>query len=97
MEIIKTDCRSRLTDDSVSDLMIIKLDSPEVKDFEPQPAVDVWLQKKRMPYFNDNRSTSRRDKRMNLMIKIHLVKEESTGSCSWATELCFGLVDFKDH
>ena len=59
MKIITTDWRSRLTDDSVSDLTIIKPDSPEVKDFEPQPAIDVWLQKKRMPYFNDKRSRSR--------------------------------------
>ena len=61
MKIIKTDWRSRLTDDSVSDLMTIKLDSPEVKDFDPQPAIDVWLQKKTMPYFSDNRSRLRRE------------------------------------
>ena len=61
MKIIKTDWRSRLTDDSVSDLMSIKLDSPEVKDFDPQPAIDVWLQKKTMPYFSDNRSRLRRE------------------------------------
>ena len=41
--------------------MTIKLDSPEVKDFDPQPAIDVWLQKKRMPYFSDNRSRLRRE------------------------------------
>lgn len=61
MKTIKTDWRSRLTDDSVSDLMTINLDSPEVKDFDPQPAIDVWLQKKRMPYFSDNRSRLRRE------------------------------------
>ena len=61
MKIIKTDWRSRLTDDSVSDLMTIKLNSPEVKDFDPQPAIDVWLQKKTMPYFSDNRSRLRRE------------------------------------
>ena len=36
MKTIKTDWRSRLTVDSVSDLMTINLDSPEVKDFDPQ-------------------------------------------------------------
>ena len=61
MKIIKTDWRSRLTDDSVSDLMTIKFDSPEVKDFDPQPAIDVWLLKKRMPYFSDNRRRLRRE------------------------------------
>ena len=35
MKIIKTDWRIRLTDDSVSDLMTIKFDSPDVKDFGP--------------------------------------------------------------
>ena len=61
MKIIKTDWRSRLTDDSVSDLMTIKFDSPDVKDFDPQPAIDVWLLKKRMPYFSDNRRRLRRE------------------------------------
>lgn len=61
MKIIKTDWRSRLTDDSVSDLMTIKFDSPDVKDFGPQPAIDVWLLKKRMPYFRDNRIRLRRE------------------------------------
>lgn len=56
MKTIKTDWRSRLTDDSVSDLMTINL-----KDFDQQPAIDVWLQKKRMPYFSDNRSRLRRE------------------------------------
>ena len=61
MKIIKTDWRSRLTDDSVSDLMTIKFDSPDVKDFDPQPAIDVWLLKKRMLYFSDNRTRLRRE------------------------------------
>ena len=61
MKIIKTDWRSRLTDDSVSDLMTIKLDSPDVMDFDPQPTIGVWLQKKRMPYFSDNRSRLKRE------------------------------------
>ena len=42
-------------------MMTIKLDSPDVKDFDPQPAIDIWLQKKRMPYFSDNRSSLRRE------------------------------------
>ena len=41
--------------------MTIKLDSPDVKDLDPQPAIDVWVQKKRMPYFSDNRSRLRRE------------------------------------
>ena len=53
--------RSRRTDDIVSDLMTIKLDSPDVKDFDAQPAIDVWLQKKKMPYFSGNRSRLRRE------------------------------------
>ena len=56
MKIVKTDWRSRLTDDSLSDLMLIKLDSPDVQEFDPQPAIDVWMQKKRMPDFNDRGS-----------------------------------------
>ena len=53
MKIVKTDWRSRLTEDSLSDLMLIKLDSPDVQEFDPQPAIDVWMQKKRMPDFYD--------------------------------------------
>ena len=40
--------------------MTIKLDSPEVKNFDPQPPIDVCLQK-RMPYFSDNTSGLRRE------------------------------------
>ena len=61
MKIIKMDWRSRLTDDSVSDLMTIKLNFPDIKDFDQQPTIDVWLQKKRMPYFSNNRSRFRRE------------------------------------
>ena len=61
MKIIKMDWRSRLSDYSVSDLMTIKLNFSDVKDFDQQPTIDVWLQKKRMPYFSDNRSRFRRE------------------------------------
>ena len=61
MKLIKTDWRSRLTDDSLSDLMVIKLDSPDVQEFDPNPALAVWMEKKRMPEFNDRESRSRRE------------------------------------
>lgn len=61
MKLTKTDWRSRLTDDSLSDLMVIKLDSPDVHEFDPNPALAVWMEKKRMPDFNNRESRSRRE------------------------------------
>ena len=43
-------------DDSLSDLMLIQHDSPDVQEFDLQPAIDVWMQKKRMPDFNNRGS-----------------------------------------
>jgi len=41
--------------------MVIKLDSPDVHEFDPNPALAVWMEKKRMPEFNDRESRSRRE------------------------------------
>ena len=43
MKTIKTDWRSRLSNDSINDLMVILLLSPEIKDFDPHRAIKLWL------------------------------------------------------
>ena len=62
MKRIKSDWRSRLKDDAVSILMMVKLASPDVKHFDPAPAVNVWLSKKRMPEFKDKQRKEPRKK-----------------------------------
>ena len=44
LKLIKTDWRNRLTDDAVTDLMCISLDSADIKEFIPDPAIHLWQQ-----------------------------------------------------
>jgi hypothetical protein len=44
LKVIKTDWRNRLTDDAVTDLMRISLDSADIKEFNPDPAIHLWQQ-----------------------------------------------------
>ncbi|CAM1313939.1 Uncharacterised protein at_DN2261 [Pycnogonum litorale] len=39
---IKSDWRNRLLDTTVSDLIRIKLDTPEIKDYKPSAAIHLW-------------------------------------------------------
>jgi hypothetical protein len=42
MKQIKSDWRSRLTSQRLTSLMMIKLRSPSIKDFNPDTAINVW-------------------------------------------------------
>ena len=55
MKLIKTDWRSKLKDTTLSDLMVVKLESEPINTFDPNDAIAVWWQKKRMPNFNDRK------------------------------------------
>nr|XP_006813033.1 PREDICTED: zinc finger protein 862-like [Saccoglossus kowalevskii] len=55
MKIIKTDWRSRLKDSTLSDLMMVKLESPEIGKFSPNAAINLWFNKNRRPFFNDKK------------------------------------------
>ena len=43
MKLIKTARRERLTEDSLDDLLTVKLQSPKIKEFSPDEAIDLWL------------------------------------------------------
>ena len=43
MKCVKTDWRSRLRDTMLTDLLRIQIDSPEISDYEPSAAIDMWL------------------------------------------------------
>ena len=43
-KVVKTDWRNRLTDDAVTDLMRISLDSADIKQFNPDAAIHLWQQ-----------------------------------------------------
>jgi hypothetical protein len=55
MKLIKTDWRSKLKDTTLSDLMVVKPESEPINTFDPNDAIAVWWQKKRMPNINDRR------------------------------------------
>ena len=42
MKLIKTDVRSRLTVNVLTDVLRIKLMSPSISDFEPTDAIHAW-------------------------------------------------------
>lgn len=43
MGLVKSDWRSRLLDTSLSDLLVVKLRTPDILDFDPTEAVALWL------------------------------------------------------
>lgn len=43
MKLIKTSRRTRLQPSTLRDLLVVKLESPDVKAFNPEPAIDHWL------------------------------------------------------
>ena len=42
MKLIKSDWRNRLNNTKLNDLMRIILQCPEIGEFDPEPAVDLW-------------------------------------------------------
>lgn len=42
LKTIKTDWRNKLTDEAVTDLMRITLESADIKSFNPDPAIHAW-------------------------------------------------------
>ncbi|XP_062618568.1 uncharacterized protein LOC134280153 [Saccostrea cucullata] len=43
MKLLKTDRRHRLNERHLNDCMLIRLESPTIKDFNPMAAVDKWM------------------------------------------------------
>lgn len=43
LKLIKTDRRHRLTESHLNDLMVIRLRSPSIVNFDPNPAIDKWM------------------------------------------------------
>ena len=57
MKQIKSDWRSTLSTEAINDLMIVLLLSPDIKDFDPQKAIDLWATsgfRQRRPNFMDS-------------------------------------------
>ena len=45
MKLIKSDCRSLMKEAQLSNSLMIKLEGPGIKDFDPDKAIDIWFQK----------------------------------------------------
>lgn len=57
MKQVKTDCRSNLKSDTLSDLLMVQLSSPEIREYDPSKAVMLWHQdsvRSRRPEFMDH-------------------------------------------
>ncbi|XP_069109046.1 zinc finger protein 862-like [Argopecten irradians] len=56
MKMVKSDWRSRLGEQNLSDLMMVTLELPEVGKFDPLPCVELWYgsgQRARRPFYKD--------------------------------------------
>lgn len=56
MKQVKTDWRSNLRSDTLSDLLMVQLSSPEIREYDPTKAVMLWHQdsvRSRRPDFMD--------------------------------------------
>ena len=45
MNLVKSDNRTHLTEESLCNSLMIKLEGPNMKDFDPLPAIDIWFSK----------------------------------------------------
>ena len=45
MKLIKSDHRSLMKEAQLSNSLMIKLEGPSIKDFDPDKAIDIWFQK----------------------------------------------------
>ena len=57
MKMVKSDWRSRLSDRHLSDMMTIQMETAEVDQFDPSPAVKLWTNagpRNRRPDFVSN-------------------------------------------
>ncbi|XP_053408320.1 uncharacterized protein LOC128559788 [Mercenaria mercenaria] len=55
MKLIKTKRRGRLNDDTLNDLTVVVLESPDIEQFNPDPAIQYWMmtpsgRKRRLQY-----------------------------------------------
>jgi hypothetical protein len=56
MKLQKSDWRSRLGDQNLSDLMLISMEGPEVGEFDPDQAIKQWESegvRARRPFYNE--------------------------------------------
>ena len=44
-KLVKSDRRTHMTESTLSDCLIIKLEGTSIKGFNPDPAISVWFQK----------------------------------------------------
>jgi len=42
LKLVKTNCRSRMKSSTLSDQLMLILESPDIKDFDPEPAIHLW-------------------------------------------------------
>ncbi|XP_070573865.1 uncharacterized protein [Ptychodera flava] len=60
MKLTKTDYRNRLSSATLTDIMRIKLQSPNISEFDPIPAIHLWnssTQRHRRPTFQASRNS----------------------------------------
>lgn len=72
MKMVKSDWRSSLNCETLSDLLMVHLSSPSIKEFDPSPAVEVW------------HASSLRSRRQDLMedTTTAVVEEAEESDCS---------------
>lgn len=64
MKQVKTDWRSSLKSDTLSDLLMVQLSSPDISEYDPTKAVNLWHQdsvRSRRPDFMDGRDRAKRE------------------------------------
>ena len=42
MKLVKSDWRSKLKSETLSDLLTVQLSSQSIKEFDPTPAIELW-------------------------------------------------------
>ena len=64
MKLIKTDIRSSLSENTLSNSILIKLHSPTIGEFDPTPAIEHWLhQKERRPGTSGSKDNKKKGKK----------------------------------
>ncbi|XP_062614636.1 uncharacterized protein LOC134276393 isoform X1 [Saccostrea cucullata] len=73
MKLLKTERRHRLSNQHLNDCMVIRLESAQIMDFDPQPAIDRWM-------LTGNRRTSYKRSSFKKREQVHAEAETVTES-----------------
>ncbi|XP_069103071.1 sodium/potassium/calcium exchanger 1-like [Argopecten irradians] len=77
MKLIKTSRRISMSNDTLNDLLLVKLQSPSIAEFNPKDSIDDWLLSSVMPRRPHYNRTTRKRQKQTLIDQETVIEEEA--------------------